>query len=74
MMHSPAFVIIFRRLRQISEIVNTGSVIARIDENGFHDSSARLENEHPPIKPGTTSLDTSLGDEDFNRASFQSLI
>jgi hypothetical protein len=28
----------------------------------------------PPTKPGTTSLDTSLGDGDVNWASFQSLI
>jgi|UniRef100_A0A7C1P199 hypothetical protein len=36
MMHSPGFVIIFRRLRQKSNIVNTGSEIPTPDENGFH--------------------------------------
>jgi hypothetical protein len=36
MMHSPGFVIIFRRLRQKSNIVNTGSEIPTPDENSFH--------------------------------------
>jgi len=36
-MHSPAFVIIFRRLRQISDIVNMESEKLAIDENGFQD-------------------------------------
>jgi hypothetical protein len=38
MMHSPAFVIIFRRLLQNSKIVNTGSKNPPNDENGFHGS------------------------------------
>jgi len=36
MIHSPAFVIIFRRLRHFSKIVNTGSENPGIDENCFH--------------------------------------
>jgi len=36
MMHSPVFVIIFRRLRQISDIVNMESEKLATDENRFH--------------------------------------
>jgi len=65
MMHSPAFVIIFRRLRQISDIVNKVSEKLAIDENRFHSCLRDRMKSWISDAPAASSVSTAYAIQRF---------